>query len=438
MPTLRKSHPKVVIVTLGCSKNLVDSEHLGAAFKNGGWKVVYDVEPTKGAVLILNTCGFIGDAKEESVNYILRAEEMRKKGFIARLFVVGCLVQRYRLPLSNEIPQVDGWYGVGEEEKLLHDLGVVPKAGNYRFLSTPKHFAYLKIAEGCDRHCAFCAIPAIRGRYLSEATDKLLHEARELAERGVKELILVAQELTYYGLDRGDRGALIALLKALAKIEGIEWLRLHYAYPHDFPPELVAWMAEEPKACHYLDIPVQHINDRVLNSMRRSHNRAQTLELIERLRTHIPDIALRTTLIVGYPTEGEQEFRELIEFVNWAQFEHLGAFTYSEEEGTYAAQHLPDTVPQEEKERRYDELMKLQRGIAEKVREQRVGLHLPVLVEAKMADALYVGRTQYDSPEIDGEFHLSTQGVELQIGDKVMAKVTGVLDYDLQGVLLNH
>jgi len=278
----------------------------------------------------------------------------------------------------------------------------------------------------------------VRGRCLSEATDKLLHEARELAEGGVKELILVAQELTYYGLDRGERGALIALLEALAKIEGIEWLRLHYAYPHDFPPELVAWMAEEPKACHYLDIPVQHINDRVLNSMRRSHNRAQTLELIERLRTHIPDIALRTTLIVGYPTEGEQEFRELIEFVNWAQFEHLGAFTYSEEEGTYAAQHLSDTVPQEEKERRYDELMKLQRGIAEKVREQRVGLQLPVLVEAKMADALYVGRTQYDSPEIDGEFHLSTQGVELKSGDKVMAKVTGVLDYDLQGVLLNH
>ena len=433
-----KLQPSVVIVTLGCSKNVVDSEHLGAAFQNGGWQVSYDTEPRKGEVLVLNTCGFIGDAKEESVNYILRAEDMRKRGFLSQLFVIGCLVQRYRQALLSEIPQVDGWYGVGEEEQLLHKLGVIPQFGKYRFPSTPNYFAYLKIAEGCDRHCAFCAIPAIRGRYHSDTREHLLREAYELSAGGVKELILVAQELTYYGHDRGERGALVGLLEDLAKVPGIEWLRLHYAYPHDFPPELVRWMAEEPKACHYLDIPVQHINDGVLSSMRRSHNRAQTIELIERLRSSIPDIALRSTLIVGYPTEGEQEYRELLDFVKWARFEHLGAFTYSEEEGTYAAQHLRDTVLQEEKEHRYDELMRLQRAIAEEVRGQRVGMQLPVLIEAKMGEKLYVGRTQYDSPEIDGEFHLTTDGEALQLGDIVMARVTGVLDYDLQGELVSQ
>lgn len=426
----------VVIVTLGCSKNVVDSEHLGAAFRNGGWQVFYDVEPRKDAVLILNTCGFIGDAKEESVNYILRAEDMRKRGFLSQLFVIGCLVQRYRQALSSEIPQVDGWYGVGEEEALLHTLGVVAPSGHFRLPSTPKHFAYLKIAEGCDRHCAFCAIPSIRGHFRSETQERLLREANELAAGGVKELILVAQELTYYGHDRAERGALVRLLEALARVDGIQWIRLHYAYPHDFPPELVEWMAREPKACHYLDIPVQHINDAVLSSMRRSHNRAQTIELIERLRTRIPDVALRSTLIVGYPTEGEKEFRELLEFVQWARFEHLGAFTYSEEEGTYAAQHLHDCVPQAEKQHRYDELMRIQQGIASEVRRLRVGGTIPVLVEAKMGDNLFVGRTQYDSPEIDGEFHLSTQGRELAVGDIVQARVTDVLDYDLQGQLL--
>lgn len=426
----------VVIVTLGCSKNVVDSEHLGAAFLNGGWQVSYDTEPRKGEVLVLNTCGFIGDAKEESVNYILRAEDMRKRGFLSQLFVIGCLVQRYRQALSSEIPQVDGWYGVGEEEQLLHKLGVIPQFGKYRFPSTPNYFAYLKIAEGCDRHCAFCAIPSIRGHFRSETQERLLREANELAAGGVKELILVAQELTYYGHDRAERGALVRLLEALARVDGIQWIRLHYAYPHDFPLELVEWMAREPKACHYLDIPIQHINDGVLSSMRRSHNRAQTIELIERLRTRIPDVALRSTLIVGYPTEGDKEFSELLEFVQWARFEHLGAFTYSEEEGTYAAQHLQDCVPQAEKQHRYDELMRIQQGIASEVRRLRVGTTLPVLVEAKIENNCFVGRTQYDSPEIDGEFHLSTHGKELAVGDIVQARVTDVLDYDLQGQLL--
>ncbi len=432
----RSRTQRVVIVTLGCSKNLVDSEHLGAGFQSGGWHVEYDTEPRRGDVLILNTCGFIGDAKEESVNYILRAEQMRQHGVLSQLIVMGCLVQRYKDALASEISHVDKWYGVGAERQLLRDMGLAVDASCLRLLSTPKHFAYLKIAEGCDRHCAFCAIPAIRGRFQSETRARLLQETQELAARGVKELILVAQELTYYGHDRGQRGELVALLKELAQVDGIEWMRLHYAYPHDFPPDLIDWMATEPKACHYLDIPVQHINDGVLSSMRRSHNRAQTIELIERLRERIPDIALRSTLIVGYPTEGEHEFLELLEFVKWARFEHLGAFTYSEEEGTYAAQHLQDQVSAEEKQRRYDELMRLQRGIAETVRGERIGKQMPVLVEGMMDENLYIARTQYDSPEIDGEFHLTAHGTPLTLGTIVQARTTGVVDYDLQGELI--
>ncbi|MGP1362614.1 MAG: 30S ribosomal protein S12 methylthiotransferase RimO [Bacteroides sp.] len=425
--------PRIVIVTLGCSKNVVDSEHLGAAFKAAGWQVRYDTEPCRGDVLIINTCGFIGDAKEESINYILRAEELRKRGILICLVVFGCLVQRYKHELKFEVPAVDRWYGIGEEVQILKDLGIASPSQQRRFPSTPSHFAYLKIAEGCNRHCAFCAIPTIRGKFVSESSERLVQESLELARGGVKELILVAQELTYYGYDRSRASELVPLLQSLAAIDGIEWLRLHYAYPHDFPPDLITWLREEPKACHYLDIPVQHCSDSVLRSMKRSHDRAQTLELIKSLKQTIPDIALRTTLIVGYPTETEQEFEELLEFVQWAEFEHLGAFAYSCEEGTYAAMHLEDIVPEEEKQRRYNELMRLQRGIAERVRARRIGAVLPVIVEGKMQESLYIGRTPYDSPEIDGEILLHTQDTELSLGSIVNARVTGVVDYDLEG-----
>ena len=427
--------PRVVIVTLGCSKNVVDSEHVGAAFAEGGWRVYYDVDPRRGDLLILNTCGFIGDAKEESVNYILRAERLRKEGFLKRLVVMGCLSQRYRNELRTEIPNVDAWYGVNEEASLLRDHNLFPATGNLRLQSTPRHFAYLKIAEGCDRSCAFCAIPAIRGRFHSTDEETLVREAKELAAGGVKELILVAQELTYYGRERHQSNALVHLLERLAEETEIEWLRLHYAYPHDFPQDLIAWMAREPKACHYLDIPVQHAADSVLQSMHRAHSHAQTVTLIEQLREAIPDIALRTTLIVGYPTEGEKEFAELLDFVQWASFEHLGAFPYSSEDGTYAAQHLSDIVPPEEKQRRYDELMKLQRGIAERVRSKRVGTTLPVLLEAEMESGLWVGRTRYDSPEIDGEVHVRTGATVVQAGEIHPVKLVSVLDYDFEGVL---
>lgn len=434
----RKLAPRVVIVTLGCSKNLVDSERIGAAFAAAGWRVCYDVDPRRGDVLILNTCGFIGDAKEESVNYILRAERLRQEGFLKKLIVMGCLAQRYRSELPTEIPNVDAWYGVNDESQLLSDCAIPLAARSLRLPSTPRHFAYLKIAEGCDRSCAFCAIPAIRGRFRSEEERSLLREAEELAARGVKELILVAQELTYYGRERGQRDALVPLLEKLAAIDGIAWLRLHYAYPHDFPPALVDWMAREPKACHYLDIPVQHANDAVLRSMRRAHSQAQTVELIERLRRQIPDIALRTTLIVGYPTEGEREFAELLDFVRWAQFEHLGAFPYSAEEGTHAAATLVDVVPQEEKQRRYDELMRLQRGIAEQVRGRRVGAVVPVLVESKMEEGLWVGRTPYDSPEIDGEVHVAAPAGALHEGEIYPVRLSSVLDYDFEGEVVER
>lgn len=434
----RSVAPRVVIVTLGCSKNLVDSERIGASFAQAGWRVSYDRDPRRGDVLILNTCGFIGDAKEESVNYILRAERLRKEGFLKKLVVMGCLAQRYRVELPAEIPNVDAWYGVDDALRLLTECGVPPSQSLLRLPSTPRHFAYLKIAEGCDRSCAFCAIPAIRGRFRSEEEATLLRETEELAEGGVKELILVAQELTYYGRERGEQDALVPLLEKLAAIRGIEWLRLHYAYPHDFPPALVDWMASEPKACHYLDIPVQHANDEVLRSMRRAHSQAQTVDLIERLRAKIPDIALRTTLIVGYPTEGEKEFTELLDFVRWAQFEHLGAFPYSAEEGTYAASHFVDAVSEEEKQRRYDELMRLQRGIAEQVRGRRLGEVVPVLIESRMEEGLWVGRTQYDSPEIDGEVHVVAPDGAVAEGALVAVRLRSVLDYDFEGELVTE
>lgn len=430
-----ENRKRLHIVTLGCSKNVVDSEHIAAHAVGAGWDVLFDQEPEEGDALLLNTCGFIGDAKEESIEYILRAAAKRAEGELSELLVMGCLSQRYLEELRAEIPEVDRWYGVHDNAEILRDLGCQGQAIDWtrRMPSTPQHYAFLKIAEGCNRHCAFCAIPNIRGRFTSTPLPALVKEAGRLAELGVKELILIAQELTYYGYDLKSPDLLLRLLNALEQIDGIEWLRLHYAYPTNFPPELVGWLATSPKACRYLDIPLQHISGHVLKTMRRAHDEAFSRELVERLRARIPDLALRTTLIVGYPTESEKDFQQLLDFVAETRFDHLGVFTYSEEEGTPAAKGLEDRIPQEEKEARRDAIMSLQRGISASRKAERVGQSLPVIIDHRLDGETLIGRTQYDSPEVDGEVVVADREGVLSIGDIATVRITASSEYDLQG-----
>lgn len=422
------------IITLGCSKNVVDSEHLAAALSAQGWDVQMDAEPRVGDTLLINTCGFIGDAKEESVNQILVAGEWRRQKRVGKLLVFGCLSQRYPVELAQEIPEVDGWFGARELAPLLEYLGC--STGGHaliaRQLSTPEHYAYLKVAEGCDRGCAFCAIPQIRGRFHSIPTGILRQEALQLAEGGVKELILIAQELTNYGYDLGQPNALLELVQALAKIEPLRWIRLHYAYPHNFPLQLVEWMANEPKACHYLDIPLQHISDAVLTAMHRAHNAAEARRLVEMLRTRIPDIALRTTLLVGFPGETDRDIYALEQFMHDSEFDHLGIFTYSEEEGTYAALHAKDTIPQAEKEARRGHLMELQQSISARRKSRFLGQKLEVMVDAAAGLGEYIGRTRYDSPEVDGEVLVKSATV-LTNGQIVPVEIDKTSEYDLEG-----
>ncbi len=426
---------RLQIVTLGCSKNLVDSEHIAAQAARGGWTVLFDQEPAMGDTVLLNTCGFIGDAKEESIEYILKAAAKRALGEIARLMVMGCLSQRYLEELRAEIPEVDNWYGVHDNAQILRDLGCKQREYDWtlRTPSTPRHYAYLKIAEGCNRHCAFCAIPNIRGRFQSTPLPALLREAQSLARAGVKEIILIAQELTYYGQDLKDPLLLLKLLEELERIPGLEWIRLHYAYPTNFPPELIEWFATSQKACHYLDIPLQHISERVLKSMRRAHNEEFSRELVSTLRQRIPDLALRTTLIVGYPTETEEDFQQLMEFVRETRFEHLGVFTYSEEEGTPAAAELKDCIPEEVKEARRDAIMSLQQKISSERKAERVGATLPVIVDHRLDAQTLIGRTPYDSPDVDGEVIITDREGKVEIGEIVQVRITSSTEYDLQG-----
>ena len=426
---------KINIVTLGCAKNIVDSEHLAGQLGDG-WEVVYDSDSTDAKVVVINTCGFIGDAKEESINTILRFAAAREAGDIDHLFVMGCLSERYRDELRAEIPEVDEFFGVNNLTDILRTVGerYRDELRGERRLTTPAHYAYLKISEGCNWGCGYCAIPLIRGKHVSVPFEELIDEATALARKGVRELIVIAQDTTYYGLDLYGKRRLGELLRALCRIDGIEWVRLHYAYPAHFPQDVIEAMRDEPKICKYLDIPLQHISDRMLRSMRRGLDKAETIRLVEDLRREIPDIALRTTLLVGYPGETEADFQELMEFVAATKFDRLGVFPYSEEEGTYSARELTDDVPQEVKEARADAIMELQRDIARGGNERLVGTTQRVIIDRR-DDDLWVGRTQYDSPEVDQEVLIPAVET-LRPGEFATVRIVSADDYDLQGELI--
>ena len=422
------------VITLGCSKNTVDSEHLMARLAAAGYEVLFDSDRTDAKVVVINTCGFIGDAKQESIDMILRAAAAKQAGKIERLFVVGCLSERYANELRAEIPEVDEYFGARTWDGIVRALGASedPALATERRLTTPKHYAYLKISEGCNWKCGYCAIPLIRGGHVSVPMEELEEEARKLAAQGVRELMVIAQDTTYYGIDLYGRRMLAELLRRLCRIDGIAWIRLHYAYPAAFPDEVIEVMAAEPKICKYLDIPFQHISDAQLAAMHRRHTKAEAMELIRRLRTAIPDLALRTTLLVGYPGETEADFEELLEFVREVRFERLGVFAYSEEEGTYSAEQLRDDVPEAVKQERVERIMALQNEISLENNRRRVGRTERVIIDSRQGD-FYVGRTQYDSPEVDQEILIPVGGRRLLRGHFYEAEVTSAADYDLYG-----
>lgn len=433
---------RVRVVTMGCSKNRVDSEHLLMQLSAAGYGISPEEEELEDAgvdILIINTCGFILDAKEESVQAILEAVDAKKRGVISRLYVMGCLSQRYRSELPSEIPEVDGWFGAFSIDPLLQELSVRrnPALDTRRWLTTPGHYAYLKISEGCDRQCSYCAIPGIRGKHVSVPQEQLLDEAAALADQGVRELIVIAQDTTFYGLDLYGQRRLGSLLEKLSGIEGIEWIRLLYSYPVSFPEDVLEIMASSPKMCRYLDIPLQHSADPVLKAMRRSIDADGTRRLVERIRKAVPDIALRTTMMVGHPGEGEKEFEDLLSFVSEYRFERLGAFAYSEEEGTWGAQNLKDTVPEAVKQERLDELMELQAGISLKYNESRIGSIERVLVDScDPVENTFSGRTSRESPEVDGEVNVTCNGKLPVPGTFAEVRITGADEYDLTGELL--
>jgi len=423
---------KINVITLGCSKNTVDSEHLMARLAAAGYEVLFDSDRTDAKVVVINTCGFIGDAKQESIDMILRAAAAKQAGKIERLFVVGCLSERYADELRAEIPEVDDYFGARTWDGIVRALGASedPALATERRLTTPKHYAYLKISEGCNWKCGYCAIPLIRGAHVSVPMEELEEEARKLAGQGVRELMVIAQD--YYGIDLYGRRMLAELLRRLCRIDGIEWIRLHYAYPAGFPDEVIEAMASEPKICKYLDIPFQHISDAQLASMHRRHTKAEAMELIGRLRGAIPDLALRTTLLVGYPGETEADFEELLAFVREVRFERLGVFPYSEEEGTWSAENLRDDIPETIKQQRAERVMALQNEISLENNRRRVGRTERVIIDSRQGD-WYVGRTQYDSPEVDQEILIPASERRLLRGHFYDVTVTSAADYDLYG-----
>ena len=425
---------KINIITLGCSKNTVDSEHLAAQLAAVGYKITFDSDRANADVVVINTCGFIGDAKQESIDTILSAAQLKAAGKIEELFVVGCLSQRYADELRPELPEVDDFFGVNDWADIVARLGAKYRKEQEtdRELSTPSHYAYLKISEGCNWMCGYCAIPLIRGRHHSVPMEELVAEAEKLAAKGVKELMVIAQDTTYYGVDLYGERKIAELLERLCRIDGIEWIRLHYAYPTDFPDEVIEVMAREKKICRYLDIPFQHISDNQLAAMKRRHTKAEALALIEKLRRAIPDIALRTTLLVGYPGETEEDFAELMEFVREVRFDRLGVFPYSEEEGTYSATRLTDDVPEEVKHDRADRVMSLQEHISLENNARRIGSRMRVIVDRKEGD-FYIGRSEYDSPEVDQEILIPADGKRLLRGRFYNVTITDSADYDLYG-----
>lgn len=425
---------KINIITLGCAKNRVDSEHVAAQLAASGWEIVYDSDRTDAKVVVINTCGFIGDAKQESIDTILNAVAAKEAGRIEQLFVMGCLSERYADELREEIPEVDQYFGVKDFADVVKALGGEHCAAveTERKLSTPRHYAYLKIAEGCNWKCGYCAIPLIRGPHVSVPMEILEEEARKLAAAGVKELIVIAQDTTYYGIDLYGKRCLAELLERLCRIDGIEWIRLHYAYPTGFPEEVIDVMAREPKICKYLDIPFQHISDAQLSAMKRRHTKAEAYALIERLRRKMPKMALRTTLLVGYPNESEEDFEELKEFVRKVRFERLGVFPYSEEEGTYSAEKWGDNIPEQVKGRRVEELMQIQSEISRELNEARVGKVERVIIDSRQSD-FYVGRSQFDSPEVDQEIIIPVGTKRLIRGRFYDVRITAAEEYDLYG-----
>ena len=425
---------KINVITLGCAKNRVDSEHLSAQLAAAGYEVVFDSDRTDAKVVVINTCGFIGDAKQESIDTILRAVAAKQAGRIEEVFVIGCLSERYADDLRKEIPEVDRYFGVKDWAGIARTLGAEYRndCRTERKLSTPKHYAYLKIGEGCNWRCGYCAIPLIRGKYESVPFEEVVAEAESLAKAGVKELMVIAQDTTYYGMDLYGRRRLAELLEALCRIDGIEWIRLHYAYPTDFPMEVIDVMAREKKICKYLDIPLQHISDHQLSLMHRRHTKAQALDLLARLRKAIPDIAIRTTLLVGYPDESAEDFEELKEFVREQRFDRLGVFPYSEEEGTFSATSLTDNGPQRVKEYRPEEIMRIQNEISLENNRARVGRIERVIIDGRSGD-YYVGRSQYDSPEVDEEILINAEKRRLLRGHFYDVRITAADDYDLYG-----
>lgn len=428
---------RVDVITLGCSKNLVDSERLLKRFQDLGYEVAHDSDDVCGEVVVINTCGFIGDAKEESINTILEFVEAKKEGRINKLYVMGCLSERYLSELEDEIPEVDKYYGKFDWERLVTDLqDEVPPTKPYeRMLTTPSHYAYLKISEGCNRFCAFCAIPLITGRHTSIPMEQLLDEVKELVAKGVKEFNVIAQDLSSYGLDLYGKMMLPELIDRMAQIEGVEWIRLHYAYPAQFPYEILPVMARHNNICKYLDIALQHISNGVLSNMRRHIDKDETLALIARIRQEVPGIHIRTTLMVGFPGEGEQEFEELKDFVREARFERMGAFAYCEEEGTYAANNYEDSISQEVKEERLAEIMEIQEDISLECNEKKVGSVLKVVIDRE-EDDYYVGRSQYDSPDVDPEV-LVRKNSMLEIGNFYDVTICEALPFELIGEVNN-
>lgn len=422
------------IITLGCSKNLVDSEKLMRQLEANGYKVTHDAEKPHGEIAVINTCGFIGDAKEESINMILEFCQAKEEGKLKKLYVMGCLSERYLNELKVEIPQVDKFYGKFNWNELLDDLGKVyhSEYAIERHLTTPKHYAYLKISEGCDRKCSYCAIPIITGRHVSRPMEEILDEVRLLVSEGVKEFQVIAQELTYYGVDIYKKQMLPELIDKMAKIPGVEWIRLHYAYPAKFPRDLFRVMRENDNVCKYMDIALQHISDNMLSRMRRHVTKEETYKLIDEFRREVPGIHLRTTLMVGHPGETEGDFEQLKEFVKIAKFDRMGAFAYSEEEGTYSAENYDDDVPQEVKQKRLDELMAIQQEISAELSHKKIGKTFKVIIDRKEGD-YYVGRTEFDSPEVDPEVLIKYEGKKLREGNFYNVVIEDADDFDLYG-----
>ena len=427
--------PTIDIITLGCSKNLVDSETLMGLFEAHGYHVTHDAENPQGDIAVVNTCGFIEDAKQESIDTILELAQEKESGSLKKLFVMGCLSERYLAELEAEIPEVDGWYGKFNYKQLLKDLEHLDNLDHlenreaHRHITTPRHYAYLKISEGCDRHCAYCAIPLITGRHQSRPMQEILDEVRWLVSQGTKEFQVIAQELTYYGIDIDGKQHIAELIEQMADIEGVEWIRLHYAYPAHFPWELLRVMQEKKNVCKYLDIALQHISDHMLDRMQRHVTKEQTYELIRRLREEVPGIHLRTTLMVGFPGETDEDFQELIAFTKWARFERMGAFAYSEEDGTYSANNYEDDVPAEVKQQRLDRLMRVQQNISAEIEAAKIGQTLRVIIDRKEGD-WFVGRTEFCSPEVDPEV-LIPASERLTIGRFYDARITDAEEFDL-------